>query len=148
MEHPKIEILCEIPDKDFLPKYETPGSSGMDLRAYINNNFILEVGKSKLIQTGLKFVIPVGYEMQIRPRSGLAFRHGITVLNSPGTIDSDYRNNVGVILINHGSEDFTITRGMRIAQAVICPIVQGDIKLSKVDQNTKRNGGFGSTGLD
>jgi len=147
MEYPKVKVLLDN-SCEFIPKYETPGSSGMDIRACTQKDIILKPGKFKLIMTGLKFEIPPGYEIQIRPRSGLALRHGITVLNSPGTIDSDYRKDVGVILINHGSEDFVISHGMRIAQAVICPVVHAIFHLNEITDNTKRKGGFGSTGLD
>jgi dUTP pyrophosphatase len=134
-----------------LPAYETDGSSGMDLRANLEKPLILSAKKMAIIPTGLFFEIPLGLEMQIRPRSGLAAKHGITVLNSPGTIDSDYRGEIKVILINHGEEDFTINHGERIAQAVIAPVVfKTMIKLKEMDElstETKRGtGGFGSTG--
>ena len=109
-----------------LPKYSTNESAGLDLRAELQSPITLEPGQRSLIPTGLKIALPTGYEAQVRPRSGLAYKQGITVLNSPGTIDADYRGDVGVILINHGSESFTIENGERIAQLVIAKFVQID----------------------
>jgi dUTP pyrophosphatase len=133
------------------PEYATDGSSGMDLRSNLEKPYNLKVGKMAIIPTGLFFEIPLSLEIQIRPRSGLAAKHGITVLNSPGTIDSDYRGEIKIILINHGEEDFTINHGERIAQAVIAPVIfKTMVKLNKVGElstETKRGaGGFGSTG--
>jgi dUTP pyrophosphatase len=134
-----------------LPAYETDGASGMDLRANLETPLTLLSGKKAIIPTGIFIEIPTGLEMQIRPRSGLAAKHGITVLNSPGTIDSDYRGEIKVILINHGEEDFVINHGERIAQAVIAPVIfKTIVNLNKVDElssDTNRGtGGFGSTG--
>jgi dUTP pyrophosphatase len=134
-----------------LPAYETDGASGMDLRANLETPLTLLSGKKAIIPTGMFIEIPTGLEMQIRPRSGLAAKHGITVLNSPGTIDSDYRGEIKVILINHGEEDFVINHGERIAQAVIAPVIfKTIVTLNKVDElssDTNRGtGGFGSTG--
>ena len=109
-----------------LPKYSTNESAGLDLRADLQSPITLKPGQRSLIPTGLKIALPTGYEAQVRPRSGLAYKHGITVLNSPGTIDADYRGDVGVILINHGSESFTIENGERIAQLIIAKFVQID----------------------
>lgn len=133
-----------------LPAYGTPGSAGMDLRAAIadGDRLVLKPGKRMLVPTGLIFEIPAGYEGQIRPRSGLAFKNGITCLNSPGTIDSDYRGEVQVLLINLGEEKFVIERGMRIAQMVIAPVVQAILAETELATVTDRGiGGFGSTGL-
>jgi dUTP pyrophosphatase len=134
-----------------LPAYETDGASGMDLRANLETPLTLLSGKRVIIPTGIFVEIPLSLEMQIRPRSGLAAKHGITVLNSPGTIDADYRGEIKVILINHGEEDFVINHGERIAQAVIAPVIfKTIVNLNKVDElssDTNRGtGGFGSTG--
>ena len=132
-----------------LPAYETAGSAGMDLRAAVpeDRQIILLPGKRVLVPTGLIMEIPEGFEGQVRPRSGLALRHGITCLNTPGTIDSDYRGEVQVLLVNFGDDDFAVTRGMRIAQLVIAPVVQARIKERDGSGATARGaGGFGSTG--
>jgi dUTP pyrophosphatase len=131
-----------------LPEYETVQSAGMDLPAAIDSPMTLLSGEHVMVPTGLAIALPGGYEAQIRPRSGLAARNGVTVLNTPGTIDADYRGEVKVILINLGTEPFEIERGMRIAQMVIAPVTQG--KLTEVDDlsDTARGaGGFGSTGV-
>lgn len=130
-----------------LPAYGTPESAGCDLLAAIPQPLVLHPGKRALVPTGLKMMLPDGYEAQVRPRSGLALKHGVTVLNTPGTIDADYRGEVGVILINLGEEDFTITRGMRIAQMVVAPVIQTDWReVSELNETTRGEGGFGSTG--
>jgi dUTP pyrophosphatase len=132
-----------------LPAYETAGAAGMDLRAAVPGDrpMILLPGRRVLVPTGLVVEIPDGFEGQVRPRSGLALKHGITCLNTPGTIDSDYRGELKVILINHSDEDFEITRGMRIAQMVIAPVVQARIEERTDAAATARGGGgFGSTG--
>ena len=130
-----------------LPAYATPGSAGVDLLAAVNATIVLAPGGRLLVPTGLAIALPPGTEAQIRPRSGLALRHGITCLNAPGTIDSDYRGEVGVILINHGAEPFTITRGMRIAQLVVAQLTQLDWHEVEILPTTMRgDGGFGSTG--
>lgn len=131
-----------------LPSYETSGSAGMDLRAANREPVILHPGKRALIPTGFKMALPLGHEAQIRPRSGLAFKNGITMLNAPGTIDSDYRGEVKVLAINHGELPFTINYGERIAQMVVAPVHQIRIELSDDLEDTKRGeGGFGSTGV-
>ncbi len=133
-----------------LPSYETAGAAGMDLRAAVNEDepMVLAPGKRTLVPTGFVFEIPEGYEAQIRPRSGLAFKHGITCLNTPGTIDSDYRGEVKVLLVNLGDEDFIIERGMRIAQMVIAPVTQVQVLEAQAASETVRGaGGFGSTGI-
>jgi len=132
-----------------LPEYESASSAGMDLMAALTEGekLLLKVGMRLLIPTGFAMALPEGFEAQIRPRSGLAWKNGITVLNSPGTIDADYRGEVKVILINHGTRDFTITRGMRIAQMVIAPVTQITWDLCDDLEETARGaGGFGSTG--
>lgn len=131
-----------------LPKYSTNESAGLDLRAELQSPITLEPGQRSLIPTGLKIALPTGYEAQVRPRSGLAYKQGITVLNSPGTIDADYRGDVGVILINHGSESFTIENGERIAQLVIAKFVQINWdEVLDLSSTSRGEGGFGSTGV-
>ncbi|MEZ2131965.1 MULTISPECIES: dUTP diphosphatase [unclassified Sinorhizobium] len=133
-----------------LPAYETKGAAGMDLRAAVAEDAPLTIapGKRALVPTGLIFEIPEGFEGQVRPRSGLAFKHGITCLNTPGTIDSDYRGEVKVLLINLGEELFEIARGMRIAQMVIAPAIQARIaEISEASETKRGAGGFGSTGV-
>ena len=132
-----------------LPTYETAGSAGMDLRAAIAQDapLTLAPGARALVSTGFCIGLPEGYEAQVRPRSGLALKHGVTCLNSPGTIDSDYRGEVGVILINHGAKPFVIQRGERIAQMIISPVVQSSwIEVERLDETARGAGGFGSTG--
>jgi len=132
-----------------LPAYETSGSAGMDLRAAVPEDapVTLATGARALVPTGLKIALQQGYEAQVRPRSGLALKHGITCLNSPGTIDSDYRGEVGVILINHGQEPFVIRRGERIAQLVIARHEQAAVTVVEaLDDTARGTGGFGSTG--
>ena len=132
-----------------LPSYETDGSAGMDLRAAVAENMpvLLAPGARTLVPTGLKIALEPGYEAQVRPRSGLALKHGVTCLNSPGTVDSDYRGEVGVILINHGQEPFVIRRGERIAQMVIARHEQAEtIEVEALDDTARGAGGFGSTG--
>lgn len=131
-----------------LPSYETLQSAGMDLRAALDKSVVLDPGERVLIPTGFKMALPKGYEAQIRPRSGLAIKKGITMLNSPGTIDADYRGEIKVIAINHGQESFEINHGDRIAQMVIAPVVQ--LPISEVDnlpETDRGDGGFGSTGV-
>ena len=129
-----------------LPKYETSGSSGMDLASNMNTN--IDPGKIAIIPTGLSLSIPKGFEVQIRPRSGLAAKQKVTVLNTPGTIDSDYRGEIKVILINLGHDIFRIEKGLRIAQMVVCPIIQAQLKeVSELNETNRGKGGFGSTGV-
>ncbi len=133
-----------------LPSYETEEAAGMDLRAAVlpDEPMNLKPGERKLVPTGMIMEIPVGHEGQIRPRSGLAYKNGITCLNTPGTIDADYRGEVMVLLINHGEEAFVIERGMRIAQMVIAPVTQVEIAEASLANETERGaGGFGSTGV-
>jgi len=129
------------------PKYATLGSSGMDIAAHIENNIIINPGEKVLVSTGFSMAVPKGYEVQIRPRSGLAAKNNITVLNSPGTIDADYRGEIKVILINLGKEKFVVENRERIAQMVVCPIVQASLSEVKELSDTERGSdGFGSTG--
>lgn len=139
----KLENGKDLP----LPKYETAGSAGMDLLAAIDEPIVIKSGEIKLVKTGIAIALEKGFEAQVRPRSGLALKNGITVLNSPGTIDSDYRGEVCAILINHSQVDFTITRGMRIAQMVIAACVQAQIsEVEDLDETARGASGFGSTG--
>ncbi len=131
-----------------LPSYETAGSPGMDVRAAIDDQLIIEPGTRTLIPTGFAVAIPVGYEIQLRPRSGLAVTHGLSLPNTPGTIDSDYRGEVKIAMINLGSEPVTIRRGERIAQMVVAPVVRAAIELvSELDDTSRGSGGFGHTGV-
>lgn len=131
-----------------LPKYETNGSAGMDLIASIDEDIIIKSGEIKLIKTGIAIALEKGFEAQIRPRSGLALKNGITVLNTPGTIDSDYRGEICVILINHSKLDFVVSRGMRIAQMIIAKYAQAEIiEVENLDETIRGTSGFGSTGV-
>ena len=130
-----------------LPFYATSHAAGADIRAAIHEDVVIEAGKHALIKTGFAMALPDNYEAQIRPRSGLALKHGVSVLNTPGTIDADYRGEVGVILVNHGSQPFTVQRGDRIAQMIIAPFVQADFQqLSELSETERGTGGFGSSG--
>jgi len=131
-----------------LPRYETGGSAGLDIRAFIPSDLAIQPMERAKIPTGLFLEIPEGYEAQVRPRSGLALKWGITVLNSPGTIDSDYRGELEVILVNTGSESFTVKNGDRIAQMVISPVVRVSIsEAERLSETERGSGGFGSTGI-
>ena len=131
-----------------IPQYQTVGSSGMDLCAFIEEDIILKPMERKLIPTGLKMEIPIGYEAQVRPRSGLSIKNGITLINCIGTVDADYRGELKVPLVNLGQEDFTIKNGDRIAQMVIMPIIQPKIEVvTELSQTQRQEGGFGSTGF-
>ncbi len=131
-----------------LPSYATPQSAGMDLLAAIESPIELAPGDRLLVPTGLKMALPSGYEAQIRPKSGLALKHGITLVNTPGTIDADYRGEIGVIMINLGKETFTIERGVKIAQMVIAPCIQANWSMvTSLDSTSRGEGGFGSTGI-
>lgn len=144
----KTVTICTVSETEVsLPTYASEEAAGADVRAYLKQDMTLHPGESALIPTGLRFEIPQGFEIQVRPRSGLAFKHGVTVLNSPGTIDSDYRGELGIILINHGKEPFVITSGMRIAQIVVAPVYRAAFLHGDVLTATKRGeGGFGHTG--
>ena len=131
-----------------LPKYETEGSSGMDLAANIEQAIEIKPGKSVIIPTGLALSIPKNYEIQIRPRSGLAAKNQISVLNTPGTIDADYRGELKVILINLSDKIFKIEKGLRVAQMVLCPVVKAVLKeIDELEETKRGSGGFGSTGI-
>jgi dUTP pyrophosphatase len=140
--------ILKIHPRIILPQYESEGASGMDLHAFLDSEVIIPVlGRAK-IPTGLKIELPTGYEAQVRPRSGLAIKSGITVLNSPGTIDSDYRGEIEIILINLGDNDFVVKDGQRIAQLVIAPVCHAGIEeVSVLEKSTRDGGGFGSTGV-
>ena len=142
------EILIKrLSHKVKLPKYETEGSSGMDLSAHVNESIEIKPGSTAIVPTGIAVSIPKNFEIQIRPRSGLAAKNQISVLNTPGTIDADYRGELKVILINLGIKSFLIENGARIAQMVLCPIIKAKLKEVKTLEDTKRgSSGFGSTG--
>ena len=143
------EILIKRLSKDVaLPKYETEGSSGLDLAANTNKQIKILPGKSEIISTGLAVAIPKNFEIQIRPRSGLAAKSQISVLNTPGTIDADYRGELKVILINLSDKVFVVEKGLRIAQMVLCPVVKATLKeVTELDNTERGSGGFGSTGI-
>jgi dUTP pyrophosphatase len=133
-----------------IPRYETAGAAGLDLQAAVAADapLTLKAGARALVPTGLMLALPKGFEAQVRPRSGLALKQGVTLVNAPGTIDSDYRGEIGVILINHGQEDVLVIRGMRIAQLVIAPVIQALlVEADVLDESDRGAGGFGSTGV-
>ena len=142
------EILIKKLHSDVnIPKYETEGSSGLDLEAYIEKDLRLLSGERKLVPTGVSVAMPNNFEIQIRPRSGLAYKNGISVVNTPGTIDSDYRGEIKVLLINLGTEAVTIKKFQRIAQMVICPVIKANLKeVQELPETIRGAGGFGSTG--
>lgn len=146
---PTVRVVQLPHAKDLpLPSYETEHAAGMDVRAALEERITIWPGGRALVPTGLKIELPVGYEAQIRPRSGLAIRNGITLLNSPGTIDADYRGEVKVIMINHGDEEFHINHGDRIAQMIIAPVTQVRMQQTEELNDSERGeGGFGSTGV-
>lgn len=142
----KVAIINK--SKHALPKYETSLSAGVDLRANIDSPIVLKPLERALVKTGLFIALPEGYEAQVRPRSGLAFKNGITVLNSPGTIDADYRGELGVILVNLSNTDFTVNDGERIAQLVVAKHEQANfVEVTELDETSRGAGGFGSTGV-
>ena len=142
------ELHFVVKEGASLPEFQTAGSAGADLRAYLAEPVTLAPMERKMIPTGLFVELPVDYELQVRPRSGLALKHGITVLNAPGTIDSDYRGEIGVLLINLGTEPFTVQHGDRIAQAVIAPVVPVCFtQASSLSKTARGMGGYGSTGV-
>lgn len=144
----QIDIKIKCDEGVTLPVYKTSGAAGADVCAHISESIVISKGMSAMIPTGLFFEIPEGYEIQVRPRSGLAFKNGVTVLNTPGTIDSDYRGELKIILINLGQEDFTVNNGDRIAQIIVAPVTQGNFILSEALSETERgSGGFGHTGV-
>jgi dUTP pyrophosphatase len=143
-----VEVLPEA-EGLHLPAYTSPDSAGMDLRAAIADEMTLDPGEIGLVTTGLRIAVPAGYEAQIRPRSGLALKHGITIPNAPGTIDADYRGVVQVILANTGSEPFVIRRGDRIAQMVFAPVARAELcQVAELDETERGEGGFGSSGTE
>jgi len=143
----KIPINIIASDDDCVPKYATLGAAGADLKANISDNIILSPGEAKLISTGIFLEIPSGFEVQIRPRSGLALKNSVTVLNTPGTIDSDYRGEIKVILINHSKVDFCVEPKMKIGQMILAPTYQAEfIKTEKLTTSIRGEKGFGSTG--
>lgn len=134
-----------------LPSYETKGAAGMDIRVALTKVISLEPGERELLPTGLKISIPMGYEIQIRPRSGLAIKHGITMVNSPGTIDSDFRGEIHLIVINHGQQTFTVKHGDRIAQMIVQEVQRAElvqVQEQDLNQTSRGQGGFGSTGVN
>ena len=140
-------VLMEHADGLTVPHYATSGAAGMDIEAAIDKPFTIKPNEHIAVPTGLMMAIPEGFEIQIRPRSGLAFKHGLTVANAPGTIDSDYRGEIKVLLINLGAEEIKITRGMRIAQMVLAPVIRAKlIPTTSLDETDRGIGGFGSTG--
>ncbi|MBM4170612.1 MAG: dUTP diphosphatase [Ignavibacteria bacterium] len=143
----KIQRISHLFDDIPLPEYSTSGSSGLDVRAAVESDLIIEKSKVELVPTNLKIEIPFGYEVQVRPRSGLASKYGIGILNSPGTIDSDYRGEIKVIMFNFGKEDFLIKRGDRIAQLVLSKVYKAVLEESKdLNDSDRGEGGFGHTG--
>jgi len=146
----KEKVLIKKLHKDVkIPEYKTQGSSGLDLEAFIEQDLIIKPGNKELIPTGLSVSIPENLEIQIRPRSGLALKNGLTVLNTPGTVDADYRGEIKVILINLSSENYIVKKGDRIAQMVLCPIVKASFELvDELPESLRSSGGFGSTGKD
>ena len=141
----KIDIINKSPHA--LPSYQTNGSSGMDLRAHLEKDIVLKPLERSIIPTGLFMALPLGYEAQVRPRSGLAAKYGLTVLNSPGTIDADYRGEIGVILVNLSDTDFTVKNGERVAQLVISKHERGEwVSIQNLSDTSRGSGGFGSTG--
>ena len=148
MNQNSVEIAFTVADGAILPEYKTDGASDCDVHAFVKEPVELLPGDIKLIPTGLACAIPEGFEIQVRPRSGLAAKNGITCLNTPGTIDSDYRGEIKVILINLGKEAFIVKNGDRIAQFVVAPVVRGIFKTVKsLDETLRGSGGFGSTGV-
>jgi len=144
----EVVVAVDAAEGALLPSYHSYGASGADVSAYLGTPVVVAAGASALIPTGLKVAIPEGYEIQVRPRSGLALKNMITVLNSPGTVDADYRGEVGVIVINHGIEPFVIMPGMRIAQLVLAPIMRAQyIVADMLSASSRGEGGFGHTGV-
>ena len=144
----KVNVKCVASKGAVIPEYKTVGAAGADLYALVDFPITLAPGKTAMVPTGLFFEIPEGYEIQVRPRSGLAAKNGVTVLNTPGTIDSDYRGEIKIILINLGDKDFVINSGDRVAQMVIAPLIQASFSIvDELSDTTRGSGGFGSTGV-
>ena len=145
----KVNIKFVAQEGAIIPEYKTSGAAGADVCAFLSEPVVIKSGEFAMIPTGLSFAIPEGYEIQVRPRSGLAAKNGVTVFNTPGTIDSDYRGEVKVILINHGKDAFTVNNGDRIAQLIVAPVTQGIFeKTDELDSTERGEGGFGSTGVN
>jgi dUTP diphosphatase len=147
MANPKLFVqrvgTVQVP----LPAYQTSGAAGLDLSAAVATPVVIPPGERRFVPTGLAVAIPLGFEGQVRPRSGLALKHGIGIVNSPGTIDSDYRGEIGIVLVNHGAEPFVVTKGSRIAQLVIAPVAHVDVEpVDTLDTTDRGAGGYGSTG--
>ncbi|MCC7211111.1 MAG: dUTP diphosphatase [Candidatus Brocadia sp.] len=144
----KIKVMRKQGCEDLpLPQYMSEAASGMDLYAAVDASVLIERGEIKLVPTGIHIEVPRGYEAQVRPRSGLALKHGLTLVNTPGTIDSDYRGEIGIILCNLGKEKFTVARGMRIAQLVIQPVTRAElVEVERLEESPRGTGGFGHTG--
>lgn len=144
----KVDVKIIAEKGAVVPEYKTAGAAGADVCAFLSEPLVLVKGKRVIVPTGLFFEIPEGYEIQVRPRSGLAAKNGVTVLNTPGTIDSDYRGELKIILINLGDEDFTINNGERIAQIILAPVTQASfVPAEKLSDTQRGSGGFGSTGV-
>jgi dUTP pyrophosphatase len=148
MDSIRVQVKIEPEGEDLdLPRYQTAHAAGMDLPAAVNEDVVLEPGARDLVSTGISIALPPGYEAQIRPRSGLAVKHGITLLNSPGTIDADYRGVIRLALINHGKRPFTIRRGDRLAQMVVAPVCRAELSIeAELPSSGRGEGGFGHTG--
>jgi dUTP pyrophosphatase len=143
----EITVICQVKN-GFIPTYQSETASGADLYASIQEDLVIKPGERNIIPTGLSVQIPPGYEAQVRPRSGLAIKNGISILNTPGTIDSDYRGEIKIIVINLSKEDFTVKRGDRIAQIIFSPVVKANFERKvKLDPSERGSGGFGSTGI-
>jgi len=144
----KIIVPIEVDDEELIPSYSTSFASGADAKAAIKEQVVILPGSSALIPTGIKLAVPAGYEIQVRPRSGFALKHQLTVLNTPGTVDADYRGEIKVILINHGKEPFVVTPKMRIAQLVLAPVCQAEFLQQGLLATERGEGGFGHTGAN
>ena len=142
-----MDIIYKLSEGAQLPSYESEQAAGADIRAYLQQDEVIRPRERKLIPTGLFISLPEGYEAQIRSRSGLALKYGVTVLNAPGTIDADYRGEIGVILINHGDKDFTVKNGDRVAQMVVSKHERGEFIHRWLDETKRGSGGFGHTGI-
>lgn len=145
-----LDVHLVLEEGANIPEYASGGAAGADVKAFIKEEISLLPGNATLVPTGLRFAIPAGYEIQVRPRSGLALKHQVTVLNTPGTIDSDYRGELGVILINHGKEPFIIKPGMRICQLILAPVLQANfiVAAEGLSATSRGSGGFGHTGMN
>jgi len=143
-----VEIPVQVDEEAHVPMYRSEGASGADVKAHLDEDLIIAPGQSVVVPTGLRVAIPEGYEIQVRPRSGLVLNHRITVANTPGTIDADYRGEIQILLINHGEKNFVITPGMRIAQLVVSPVVHAKFfPMNELVDTLRGSGGFGHTGL-